>query len=161
MSMSSRNDFTRSIRPLSINSSVEECGEKLFTRTSLHKLLTNVAHIGKISYKNEIHNGEYAAIVDLAACPGVTPAERSHRRGRGAEPIRSAPEGVHPLRPLRGGYAELAKTRGSRVFWKWSEAGGLPQFSSDGPKPVAGDIESNMSAALCNATLHCLRGFDD
>jgi site-specific DNA recombinase len=41
-----------------------ERGGKPFTKTSLHKLLTNITYIGKIRYKHEIHDGEHAAIVE-------------------------------------------------------------------------------------------------
>jgi len=41
-----------------------ERGGKPFTKSSLHKLLTNVTYAGKIRYKSEIHGGEHAAIVD-------------------------------------------------------------------------------------------------
>ncbi|HEV3443244.1 MAG TPA: recombinase family protein, partial [Gemmataceae bacterium] len=41
-----------------------ERGGKPFTKTSLHKLLTNVAYTGKVRYKKEIHDGEQTAIVD-------------------------------------------------------------------------------------------------
>jgi site-specific DNA recombinase len=41
-------------------------GGKPFTKTSLHKLLTNVAYTGKVRYKTEIHGGEHAGIVDAA-----------------------------------------------------------------------------------------------
>lgn len=41
-----------------------ERGGKTFTKTSLHKLLTNVTYTGKIKYKDEVHEGEHAAIVD-------------------------------------------------------------------------------------------------
>jgi site-specific DNA recombinase len=41
-----------------------ERGGKAFTKTNLHKLLTNVAYNGKIKYKTETHDGEHAAIVD-------------------------------------------------------------------------------------------------
>ena len=34
-----------------------------FTKTSLFKLLTNVTYIGKLRYKNEVHDGEHAAII--------------------------------------------------------------------------------------------------
>jgi site-specific DNA recombinase len=44
-----------------------ERGGKPFTRTSLYRLLTNVAYLGKVRYKDEIHPGEHPAIVD----PGV------------------------------------------------------------------------------------------
>jgi site-specific DNA recombinase len=42
-------------------------GGQRFTKTSLHRLLTNVAYVGKVRYKDEVHDGEQAAIVD----PGV------------------------------------------------------------------------------------------
>jgi site-specific DNA recombinase len=37
-----------------------------FTKTNLHRLLTNITYIGKIRYKNEIHEGEHTGIVDPA-----------------------------------------------------------------------------------------------
>jgi len=40
-----------------------ERGGLKFTKTSLHKLLTNVTYIGKLKYKDEVHAGEHAAIV--------------------------------------------------------------------------------------------------
>lgn len=43
-----------------------ERGGKPFTKTSLHKLLTNVTYAGKLRYKDEIHVGEHTAIVDAA-----------------------------------------------------------------------------------------------
>jgi site-specific DNA recombinase len=39
-------------------------GGRPFTRTSLHRLLTNVAYLGKSRYKGEVHAGEHPAIVD-------------------------------------------------------------------------------------------------
>ncbi len=39
-------------------------GGQLFTKTNLHKLLTNATYAGKLRYKTELHNGEHAAIVD-------------------------------------------------------------------------------------------------
>jgi site-specific DNA recombinase len=38
-------------------------GGKPYTKTSLHKLLTNVAYIGKVRYKTETHEGEHVGIV--------------------------------------------------------------------------------------------------
>ena len=55
------------------------------TRTALHHLLTNVTYIGKLRYKDEVHDGEHAAIVEpttLAAGAGHAPAQRPHRRAR-------------------------------------------------------------------------------
>jgi len=39
-------------------------GGKTFDKSSLFKLLTNVAYIGKVRYKTEVHEGEHDAIVD-------------------------------------------------------------------------------------------------
>jgi site-specific DNA recombinase len=39
-------------------------GGRPFSKSTLHKLLTNVTYIGRIRYKNEVHDGEHAAIVD-------------------------------------------------------------------------------------------------
>jgi site-specific DNA recombinase len=38
-------------------------GGKQFTKTSLYRLLTNVTYIGKLTYKDEVHDGEHVAIV--------------------------------------------------------------------------------------------------
>jgi site-specific DNA recombinase len=43
-----------------------ERGGMLFDKNSLHRLLTNVAYVGKLRYKSEIHAGEHTAIVDEA-----------------------------------------------------------------------------------------------
>ena len=42
-------------------------GGRPFTKTSLHKLLTNVAYSGRVKYKNEVHHGEHPAIIDGGA----------------------------------------------------------------------------------------------
>lgn len=39
-------------------------GGRQFDKTSLYQLLTNVAYVGKIRYKDEVHDGEHQAIVD-------------------------------------------------------------------------------------------------
>jgi site-specific DNA recombinase len=41
-----------------------ERGGSRFTKTSLHKLLTNISYIGKVRYQKELHDGEQAAIID-------------------------------------------------------------------------------------------------
>ena len=40
-----------------------ERGGRLFTKTNLHQHLTNVAYLGKVKYKDEVHDGEHDAIV--------------------------------------------------------------------------------------------------
>ncbi len=62
-----------------------ERGGKPFTKTSLHKLLNNVAYIGKIKYKDEVHDGEHAAIVDVDVWQRVQALlERNGRTGGAA-----------------------------------------------------------------------------
>jgi site-specific DNA recombinase len=39
-------------------------GGRVFTKTSLYRLLSNVTYAGKIKYKNEVHAGEQAGIVE-------------------------------------------------------------------------------------------------
>jgi len=39
-------------------------GGQPFTKTNLHKLLTNATYAGKLRYKTELHHGEHPAIVD-------------------------------------------------------------------------------------------------
>lgn len=41
-------------------------GGRLFDKATLHQLLTNVTYLGKVRYKNEVHDGEHPAIVDPA-----------------------------------------------------------------------------------------------
>jgi site-specific DNA recombinase len=63
-------------------------GGQRFTRTSLYRLLTNVAYIGKVRYKDEVHDGEHAAIVD----PGIWQRVQAllERNGRtGGAPVRN------------------------------------------------------------------------
>jgi site-specific DNA recombinase len=44
----------------------QERGGRPFDRTSLYRLLTNVAYLGKVRYKAEVHDGEQPALVDEA-----------------------------------------------------------------------------------------------
>ncbi len=48
-----------------------ESGGKLFTKTGLHYLLTNLTYRGKAKYKQEVHEGEHEAIVDHATFQAV------------------------------------------------------------------------------------------
>jgi site-specific DNA recombinase len=65
-----------------------ERGGQPFTRTSLYRVLTNVVYMGKVRYKNEVHDGEHPAIVD----PGVFHAVQAilRRNGTtGGAPVRN------------------------------------------------------------------------
>jgi site-specific DNA recombinase len=61
-----------------------ERGGKPFTKSTLHKLLTNVTYVGKVCYKRELHAGEQAAVVDEALWQEVQERLRHHARTKGA-----------------------------------------------------------------------------
>jgi site-specific DNA recombinase len=65
-----------------------ERGGRPFTKTNLYKLLTNIAYIGKIRYKDEVHEGEHAAIVDLHVWQRVQAVLQRNGRTGGA-PVRN------------------------------------------------------------------------
>jgi site-specific DNA recombinase len=66
----------------------QERGGRPFTKTSLHKLLINIAYVGKVSYKGEIHEGEHVAIVDESTWQRVQALlQRNGRSGGG--PVRN------------------------------------------------------------------------
>ncbi len=50
---------------LTVTKSGKERGGRHFDKSSLFKLLTNVAYLGKVRYKDEIHEGEHDAIVPI------------------------------------------------------------------------------------------------
>lgn len=63
----------------------KERGGKPFTKNSLFKLLTNVVYVGKIRYKQEVHTGEHAGIVDPTIWQRVQSLlERNGRTGGAA-----------------------------------------------------------------------------
>ena len=62
-----------------------ERGGKPFTQKSLHKLLTNVTYAGKLRYKDEVHTGEHAAIIDTAVWEKVQALLRRNARSGGVE----------------------------------------------------------------------------
>jgi site-specific DNA recombinase len=59
-----------------------------FTKTSLHRLLSNIAYTGKVRYKDEIHDGEHPAIVDPVVFQRVQGLLRRNGNTGGA-PIRN------------------------------------------------------------------------
>lgn len=62
-----------------------ERGGKPFTKTSLHKLLTNVTYLGKVRYKDEVHEGEHDAIIDPDVWQQVQTLMQRNGRTGGAE----------------------------------------------------------------------------
>src|SRR5439155_11670421 len=59
-------------------------GGRAFTKSTLHKLLTNVTYVGKVCYKRELHVGEQAAVVDEALWQAVQERLHHHARTKGA-----------------------------------------------------------------------------
>ena len=55
-----------------------------FTKTSLHRLLTNVVYAGKVRYKDEVHDGEQPALIDADTFGRVQALLRSHGPAIGA-----------------------------------------------------------------------------
>jgi site-specific DNA recombinase len=60
------------------------CGGRPFDRTNLHRLLTNVVYVGKVRYKDEVHQGEQPGLVDNDTWEKVQEVLREHGPGRGA-----------------------------------------------------------------------------
>jgi site-specific DNA recombinase len=53
-------------------------GGRPLTKTSLYRPLTNVIYAGKVRYKDEIHQGEQAALIDTDTFQRVQALLRSH-----------------------------------------------------------------------------------
>lgn len=53
-------------------------GGRPFDKTSLYRLLTNVLYVGKVRYKDEVHDGEQAALIDADTFQRVQALLRSH-----------------------------------------------------------------------------------
>src|SRR5262249_23918347 len=65
------------------NKAGRDCGGRPFSKTNLYRLLTNVSYAGKVRYKDEIHQGEHPAIVDVASWERVQALLRRNGRSGG------------------------------------------------------------------------------
>lgn len=59
-------------------------GGRPFDRANLHHLLTNVAYIGRVRYRDETHPGQHEAIVDLPTWESVQKLLRRNARTAGS-----------------------------------------------------------------------------
>ena len=66
----------------------QERGGQSFTKTSLHRLLTNVLYAGQVRYKDEVHAGEQTGIIDVGTFKAVQDLLRRNGRTGGA-PVRN------------------------------------------------------------------------
>lgn len=60
-----------------------ERGGRSFDKNSLYQMLTNVAYIGKVRYKDEVHQGEHRPIIDAAVFAEVQTLLQQNGRGGG------------------------------------------------------------------------------
>ncbi len=59
-------------------------GGSPISKTALHRLLSNVVYIGKVRYKNEVHDGEHPALIDAETWQKVQALlQRNGRSGGG------------------------------------------------------------------------------
>src|SRR5579884_397182 len=56
----------------------QQRGDRPFTKTGLHRLLTNVAYTGRVRYKGEVHQGEHPPLVDAGVFQRVQQALGQH-----------------------------------------------------------------------------------
>ena len=75
----------------------QEQGGKPFTKTALHKLLTNVVYVGKVRYKNEVHQGEHVGIVEPETWQCV---QDMLRENRWSSALGGPKQGCAPLKGL-------------------------------------------------------------
>jgi site-specific DNA recombinase len=61
------------------------CGGRPFSKSTLHRLLTNHVYAGKVRYKDEIHDGEHTAIIDMETFRSVQALLLRNGRTGGAQ----------------------------------------------------------------------------
>jgi site-specific DNA recombinase len=82
-----------------------ERGGRLFSRTSLYRLLTNVVYIGQARYKEEVHAGEQPALIDPDTFARTA---MSWKSGPSWNPIQSATKDANIVRPWCGSAANAS-----------------------------------------------------
>ena len=95
-----------------------ERGGLPFTKTNLHRLLTNVSYAGRVRYKTEVHAGEHAAIVDAETFERVQALLRSNGPGCGRARTRGSAllQGVLRCAPCGCSMTPAHTKRGSRRY---------------------------------------------
>jgi site-specific DNA recombinase len=89
-----------------------------FTKTNLHRLLTNVCYAGQVRYKTEVHAGEHAAIVDPATFERVQAILRRNGPGscRARTPGSALLQGLLRCGPCACAMTPAHTTKGSRRY---------------------------------------------
>jgi site-specific DNA recombinase len=127
-----------------------ERGGKGFTRTNLHRLLTNVAYIGRVRHKGQTYEGEHKAIVPAETWQKVQAILQRNRLSGGSEsrnrfgallkglihcvPCRCAMSPSHSTRKGSGRrYRYYVCSRASKVGWDTCLSGGsIPAGAMEG-----------------------------
>jgi site-specific DNA recombinase len=133
-------------------------GGKLFTRNSLHQLLTNVVYCGQIRYRQEVHPGEHPAIVDPSLWQQVQALLRVKRPRQRARLGNSALLQGR-LRCARCGCAMLSShtTKGSRCYRYYicSQAQKRGWKTCPAPSVHAGEIERLVGEQIQRLSAGC------
>ena len=99
-----------------------ERGGRAFDKSGLRGLLTNVAYLGRVKYKDEVHKGEHEAIVDEALWQRAQLMMRSNGRSGGMH-IRnkygSLLKGLLYCRPCGLGMAHTYTVRGGNRCYRY------------------------------------------
>ena len=102
-----------------VNKAGRQRGGRPFDRTNLYRLLTNVVYLGKVRYKDEVHDGEQRALVDSATWQGVQKLLEGHGR-TGGGPARGTQgfllQGLLRCAPCACAMTPSHSRRGSRRY---------------------------------------------
>jgi site-specific DNA recombinase len=85
-----------------------ESGGRRFCKPGLHRLLTNVTYVGQLRYRDEVHRGEHAGIVEPSAWNAVQ--DLLHRNGRSGGALERNRHGALLRGLLRCAACEAAMT---------------------------------------------------
>jgi site-specific DNA recombinase len=121
-------------------------GGRPFTKPRLYELLRNVVYVGKVRYKQEVHQGEHLAIIDAAVWQQVQDLLRAHGsaravRSRARAPLagllRCQPCGcaMTPAQATRSGgkrYRYYVCTAAQRRGWRTCPSKALPAAAVEG-----------------------------
>jgi site-specific DNA recombinase len=116
-------------------------GGRPFTKTGLHRLLTNVAYVGRVRYRGETHPGEHPPLVDPAVFQRVQQLLAGHGPALGP-PARNRPgallqgllrcvpcgSAMTPAQAAKGGAATA-----TTPAWRPRSAAGTPAPPSPSP----------------------------
>jgi site-specific DNA recombinase len=93
-------------------------GGQPFTKTNLHKLLTNPTYAGQLRYKKELHNGEHPAIVDPLKWQKVQELLQRHRHRGSTERNESGAilKGLLYCRPCGCAMSPTYSNKGSKRY---------------------------------------------